>query len=127
MGSQMMRISLYSLYYLLVEALLLFIAILLFYYLLSFQYIHRNFRYSKSAGTMGQDNQNIIKPHQPSHELQVVDERQGIFLNIRNNKLYIKNDVSIGSIGDIEYELDIYQFRRLNDNYVVSVDYSSTI
>jgi hypothetical protein len=37
--------------------------------------------------------------------------------------MYIKNELAIGSICDIEYELEIYNFRRLNDRYVVSVDY----
>jgi hypothetical protein len=40
--------------------------------------------------------------------------------------MYVQNQLAYHSLGDIEYELDVFKFRRLNDNYVVSVDYCSS-
>lgn len=48
-----------------------------------------------------------------------------LYMNIRNGRMYVKNEAVVGNIQDIEYELDIFNFRRLNDNYLVSVDYCS--
>ena len=55
--------------------------------------------------------------------MQAIDEQRGLYLNIRNNKVYIKSHLVVGTIEDIEYEKQIYLFRRMNDNFVVSVDY----
>jgi hypothetical protein len=40
--------------------------------------------------------------------------------------MYIKRSIVLGDIADREHELDIYMFRRLNDRFVVSVDYCSS-
>lgn len=41
--------------------------------------------------------------------------------------MYIKKTIVFGDIGDIQYELDIYNFRRINDCFLVSVDYCSNL
>ena len=72
---------------------------------------------------MGQSQEPTIRSSHHMKELRPVDEASGVYLNICNNRMYIKNDLYISNIADIEYEYDVYNFRRLNDNYVVSVDY----
>lgn len=74
---------------------------------------------------MGQNPSDIPKLKTLPQELQPINESCNLFLNVRNSRVYIKNDVKVGTIQDIEYELYIYKFRRLNDNFVVSVDYCS--
>lgn len=74
---------------------------------------------------MGQSNfnQKIMKNEQLSKELQPIDLAKGIYINLCNNRQYVRNDVIVGNIVDIEYEIEVYLFRRINDLYVVSVDY----
>lgn len=52
---------------------------------------------------MGQTNSN--KYNQESHELQPLDKINGIYINIRNNKLYAKNYLVVASADELEYEL----------------------
>lgn len=39
--------------------------------------------------------------------------------------MYTKRSIVVGDIADREHEMDVYLFRRLNDRFVVSVDYCS--
>lgn len=52
---------------------------------------------------MGQAKSQLKHPPQPNQELQLVDTAQNLYMNIRNNKLYIKNDVFVGNIEDVQY------------------------
>lgn len=73
---------------------------------------------------MGQQNSTLPPAHDSPH-LQLVDPHSNTYLNLRNGRIYLKNEVFVGTIQDVSYELEIYNFRRINDNYVVSVDYCS--
>lgn len=55
---------------------------------------------------MGQTHhqQSILKKPQEYKELQPIDEQAGIYLNVRNNKMYIKNHIMVGTITDVQYE-----------------------
>ena len=55
--------------------------------------------------------------------MQEIDEQRGVYLDVRNNKVYLKSHLIVGTIEDIEYENQIYMFRRMNDHFVVSVDF----
>jgi hypothetical protein len=59
-------------------------------------------------------------------ELQLVDEAAQLYLNVRSRRMYTKRSMVVGDIADREHELDVYLFRRLNDRFVVSVDYCSS-
>lgn len=74
---------------------------------------------------MGQSHEPAFRPSNTMKELRPVDEASGVYLNICNNRMYVKNDLYISNIADIQYEYEVYNFRRLNDNFVVSVDYCS--
>ncbi len=52
---------------------------------------------------MGQAKSQLKHPPQPNQELQLVDTAQNLYMNIRNNRLYIKNDVFVGNIEDVQY------------------------
>lgn len=68
--------------------------------------ITRYISYSKiesSPNYMGQAKSQLKHPPQPNQELQLVDTAQNLYMNIRNNKLYIKNDVFVGNIEDVQY------------------------
>lgn len=57
----------------------------------------------------------------------MLDQHRQLYLNIRNQRLYIRHSTVLGDIADKQHELDVYMFRRINDSYVVSVDYCSNL
>ena len=71
---------------------------------------------------MGQGNQ-ANAPQQ--HELQLLDSQRQLYLNVRNQRHYLRHRAVLADIADKHHELDAYMFRRVNDGYVVSVDYCS--
>lgn len=73
---------------------------------------------------MGQDN-STIAPQQ--NELQLIDRQRQLYLNIRNQRTYVRHSAVLADIADKQHELDVYMFRRVNDQYVVSVDYCSSM
>lgn len=75
---------------------------------------------------MGQSEPSTSKTSKITSELQLIDHSQNLYLNVHSNRVYQKNDVVIGTIEDIAYELEIFNFRRMNDEYLVSVDYCQT-
>lgn len=61
------------------------------------------------------------------NELKLVDEKQALYFNVCNQKYYTKLDLYLQDVADMEYELEVFKFRRINENLVVSVDYCSKI
>ena len=61
------------------------------------------------------------------HELQLIDGQRQLFLNVRNQRTYVRHSAVLADIADKQHELDVYMFRRVNDHYVVSVDYCSSM
>lgn len=52
---------------------------------------------------MGHSSSQVLRPSQNMKELRPVDESAGVYLNICNNRMYVKNDLYIKNIADIEY------------------------
>lgn len=52
---------------------------------------------------MGKTHSSSFRPSLTMKELRPVDEASGIYLNICNNRIYVKNELYINNIADIEY------------------------
>lgn len=73
---------------------------------------------------MGQGNTTIAPQ---LHELQLIDRQRQLYLNVRNQRTYVRHSAVLAGIADKQHELDVYMFRRVNDQFVVSVDYCSSM
>lgn len=63
---------------------------------------------------MGQESKPIARDLNLNNELKLVDKAQGLYLNLCNQKYYTKTDLFMKDIADIEYELQVFNFRRIN-------------
>lgn len=82
------------------------------------------YTHSRYSISMGQGHRSSAPPQ---HELQLLDGQRQLYLNIRNQRAYVRHSAVLADIADKQHELDAYMFRRVNDNYVVSVDYCSSM
>jgi len=72
---------------------------------------------------MGQESKPMVTPLAIKNELKLVDEKTSLYYNSCSQKFYHKTDLFIQDTADMEYELGVFKFRRINEKLVVSVDY----
>jgi hypothetical protein len=63
---------------------------------------------------MGQENKSLVAKIDPKNELLLVDQQKQVYINTTNQKYYVKNHLFMQDIADVEHELNIFNFRRIN-------------
>jgi len=63
---------------------------------------------------MGQENKPLVAQIDPKNDLLLVDHQKQLYINTNNQKYYEKNSQFLQDIADVEHELNIFNFRRIN-------------
>ena len=63
---------------------------------------------------MGQENKPLVAKIDPKNDLLLVDHQKQLYINTTNQKYYEKNNLFVQDIADVENELNIFNFRRIN-------------
>jgi len=63
---------------------------------------------------MGQENKPLVAKIDPKNDLLLVDHQKQLYINTTNQKYYEKNNLFLQDIADVEHELNIFNFRRIN-------------
>ena len=63
---------------------------------------------------MGQENKPLVAKIYPKNDLLLVDHQKQLYINTTNQKYYEKNNLFLQDIADVENELNIFNFRRIN-------------
>ena len=63
---------------------------------------------------MGQENKPLVAKIDPKNDLLLVDHQKQLYINTTNQKYYEKNNLFLQDIADVENELNIFNFRRIN-------------